>query len=91
MDGFWMYSGEKSRGLANGLDVKERGIKKKGGIKVNYKTLVLNNMVMPFAEMEEDYEENRLVLGSERKYSVLNILSLRWLLDRYPSQVSSVK
>lgn len=29
MDGFWMYSGEKSRGLANGLDVKERGIKKK--------------------------------------------------------------
>lgn len=46
---------------------------------------------MLFVEMEEDYEENRLVLGLERKYFVLNILSLRWLLDRYLSQVLSVK
>lgn len=64
---------------ANGLDVGER-VLKKGEIKANYESLALSNLVMPFAEIGEDWGE-QTGLGSENKCSVLNTLSGRCLLD----------
>lgn len=63
---------------------------KKGEVKANYESLALSNLVMPFAEIGEDWGE-QTGLGSENKCSVLSTLSGRCQLNiRYPSQISSI-
>lgn len=56
-----MYSGAGSRGLASGLVVEGRALKK-GEIKGDNESLDLSNMVMPFAELGDGWESSLVLV-----------------------------